>query len=213
MTIEKGKSWGYEVEPGEQLPTAANDAELAAMASASLDGGSSLRARIAGGDLLATLGLSAGRGDGMEMAYPIDLGLAHLGDGTEGNEIVRPFVAHLTVRRLPGLAAMLGHGPGITVSVMNVAAIGNLRLGPKAHPNDGLIDVTEGRVPFRHRREAAQRAMSGSHLPHPDLRHRRVTEWQREFPRPVPIWLDGVSHGRFRTIKVELVPDGLVVVG
>jgi diacylglycerol kinase family enzyme len=96
---------------------------------------------------------------------------------------------------------------------MNVASLGPLRLGPKAHPNDGLIDVTEGTVPFRHRREAAKRALSGSHLPHPDLTHRRVAEWQREFSRPASVWLDGVSCGRFRSVRIDLVPDGLVVVG
>ena len=214
MTIEKGKSWGYEVEPGEELPTAADDAELAAMAAASLEGGRALRARIAGGDLLATLGLADGRGDSVEMAYPLDLCFAHLGVGLDaGTETTWPFVAHLTIRARPGLAALLGHGPGITVSAMNVASLGQLRLGPRAHPNDGLIDVTEGTVPFRHRREAAKRALSGSHLPHPDLTHRRVAEWQREFSRPVSVWLDGVSHGRFRTVRVDLVPDGLVVVG
>lgn len=209
MTVEKGKPWEAEVDPGLECPTASDDADLASMAAEAIDDDAGLIARIAAGDLLTTLGLADGRLDGAELAYPLDLGLAYL-DGDP--ERARPFVAHLTVRNRPALSSLLGHGPGIAVAVMNVALLGDLRLGPKAHPNDGLLDITEGVVPFRHRREATKRARSGSHLPHPDLTHRRVAEWERTFSRPASVWLDGVCHGKFKSVRVAVVPDALTVV-
>ena len=214
MTIEKGESWGEPVGVATGFPVVSSDHELAKLAAESVAAGEQLTARLNGGDLAATLGLredglaDSTAGEGERLAFPIDLAMATL-DGAPA----APFVAHLTVRRLPALAAALGHGPGIEVSVMNAALLGPFRLGPRAHPNDGLIDVTEGAVPFRHRWEAAKRARSGSHLPHPDLRHRRLKTWQGDFPRPVSVWLDGVAHGRARTIHVDLIEDALRVLG
>lgn len=224
MTIEKGESWGEPVGVATGFPVVSSDHELARLAAESVAAGEQLTARLNSGDLAATLGFADSTitdstvgdstvgegptGEGERLAFPIDLGMATL----DGAPAV-PFVAHLTVRRLPALAAALGHGPGIEVSVMNAALLGPFRLGPRAHPNDGLIDVTEGAVPFRHRWEAAKRARSGSHLPHPDLRHRRLKTWQGDFPRPVSVWLDGVAHGRARTIHVDLIEDALRVLG
>lgn len=213
MTIEKGRSWGEPAEGIDEPAIADDDAALAALAARALSGGSTLVAELRSGDLLKTLGLSEPRPPEERFAYPVDLGLAHLGRDTAGLDVEPlPFVAHLVAGRLNGLLTVLGYGPGITAVVMNGAWLGEYRLGPRAHPNDGLLDVTDGRVPLNQRREAARRATTGAHLPHPALKVSRVPSWERTFSRPVMFWLDGVKRGRHRSVRVEVVPDALTVV-
>ena len=96
--------------------------------------------------------------------------------------------------------------------VMNAAWYGSLYLGPRAHPNDGLLDITVGSLTLRQRLLARTRARGGTHLPHPDLRTVRVAHWSHRFTTPVPILVDGVSKGRARSIEVDLRPDAATIV-
>lgn len=216
MTIEKGGVWGEPwngVVPFDDVPVAADDAELAEFLARASDrsgdespeGRALVRPRR--GDLLRTIGLDGPRDDTQSHRYPVDLVIAHLQRGN-GETVSAPFVAHLTVRdrRLTGI------GPGLSLAVMNAAWLGPLRLGPRAHPNDGLVDITEGTVGLFQRREANRRAVSGSHLPHPELSTSRRSTWGRTWPRPVAIWLDGRRIGRFERVQIEVVPDAGVVV-
>lgn len=214
MTIEKGEVWGEpwpEDPPSIEVTEVADDAALAESLARSLDQGrtgeSAAIVTPRSGDLLRTIGLDTPRGPGQRHRYPVDLALAHLGRPGRAVETV-PFVAHLTVRnrRLTGL------GPGLSTWVMNAAWFGSLRLGPRAHPNDGLVDVTQGTVGLLQRREATRRAATGSHLPHPGLSTTRTARWERRWPRPVTIWLDGRPIGRFSSVLVEVVADAGVVV-
>ncbi|MGH1490992.1 MAG: hypothetical protein ACRBK7_16625 [Acidimicrobiales bacterium] len=230
MTIEKGQAWGIPAPDVKPEHSAGNDAELASLAGAAVAEGHPLVASVTAGDLLATLGLSQPRPIDERFAYPIDLGQAFLRSESDGLEAGPfPFVAHLIVGhagRSPwpasfgpladliggAIARALGHGVPCTVAAMNAAWLGDLRLGPKAHPNDGLLDVTEGQVGFRERREAVSRARSGSHLPHPALSTSRVAQWSASFDRPRSVSLDGVAKGRFMAVRIELVPDAITVV-
>jgi diacylglycerol kinase family enzyme len=133
------------------------------------------------------------------MHLPIDLVRAVL-DGHE-----HWFVAHLVAARGAWFRRR-------TVIVMNAAFVGDANLGPRAHPGDGLIDVTDGRLGLSDRRSARSRFGSGTHLPHPDLATRRATTFEVELADPTPVHLDGEPVGTFRSISVEVVPDALVVV-
>lgn len=216
MTIEKGGDWGAPAIDLEPTATAADDAQLAALAAEALERGSKLVASVATGDLLATLGISPASSRPQPHAYPMDLAMASIGSGADWSGSPMPFVAHLTAGEdrptVRILGRLLGHGPGIELAVMNAAWLGELRLGPRAHPNDGLLDIVEGRVPFSQRREARRRARTGSHLPHPGLRTQRVAEWETRFDRPTAIRLDGVERGRAERLRVQVVPDALTVV-
>lgn len=212
MTIERGSPWGRPWTEGSPTPEVSGDAELAAAMARPLLAGEGNPASPepltpVSGDLLRTIGVERPRPVEERHLYPIDLALAHLtrGDGTES---VVPFVAHLTVRNRP----LTGLGPGLSVAVMNAAWFGPLRLGPRAHPNDGRVDVTEGTVGLLQRREANRRAGAGAHLPHPRLTVTRAERWERVWPRPVPVWVDGVRRGRFTRIAVEVVADAGSVV-
>lgn len=217
MTIEKGQTWGEPASPSLSPVHTADDAELARLAYEEHRKGRHAVFSVGRGDLLNTLGVSEHRPIDERHAYPIDLALATIDPEDRSDGLLVPFVAHLVVgdRMLPGgqlVGRLLGHGPAITAAVMNSAWFDDLRLGPRAHPNDGRLDVVEGRVGFRERREANRRAKSGSHLPHPALRTSRTATWQSKFDRSRPLLVDGVDCGLVGSIRVELLPDALTVV-
>jgi len=154
-----------------------------------------------GGDLCRTLG---GRGDepGLRsddaMRYRTDLGAVLL-DGR-----VHWFVAHLVAHR-PGWR-------GEILVAMNAEWCGSLCLGPRAHPGDGLLDLTHGQLPWRDRLRARQRARSGTHVPHPGLRVERTAAHQHSFDRATPVWLDGEPMGPVRNLSIRVEPGALRVV-
>jgi hypothetical protein len=52
---------------------------------------------------------------------------------------------------------------------------------------------------------------TGTHLPHPLLHNRRITEASWTFDRPRRLWVDGEPRGQARQLRVTVEPDGAVV--
>jgi hypothetical protein len=202
LTIEKGQPWGH---PG-RLPPAGvavrSDAEAAAIVRAARDDGDDPPTfGLLGGDLCRTVG---GRGDEERlhsadaMTLPVDLGTVVV-DGT-----MHVFVAHLVLRR------SWWRGP--VVAVMNAEWLGTWDVAPRAHPNDGRLDVVEGDLSLDDRLKARTRLATGTHVPHPGINERRVVEVRFDLPRATPVWLDGVRLCSARTLAVRLEPDALTCV-
>ena len=197
MTIRKGQPWAVPRPLPPDAEEVTSDAELAALVTAARSSGDPPPVALLGGDLYRTLG---GTGDrrrleqGTAVAFTLDVATASLDGGPE-----HVFVAHLAARRA------LWAGPFAVA--MNAGWLGPWYLGPRAHPNDGLLDVTEGRLPPVQRLLARQRARTGTHLPHPALRTSRVAAVDLEFDRSVAVRLDSRSVGRARRIAVRCVPD------
>jgi hypothetical protein len=204
MTIKPGSEWGHRGTLPAGTPVVDTDAAAAALVAAWAaagrpDGGVTVGLR--GGDLHRTIGAPpAGRMTSADaMVLPCDVGRATI-NGAE-----HWFVAHLVA----------GNGPwfrGRTSVVMNAAFIGTADLGPRAHPGDGLLDITTGALSWRDRLTAAKRYGAGTHLPHPALATSRVGSAQLRFERPVRIRLDGVDVDRGRQIDVAVMPDVLTVI-
>lgn len=202
MVIKKGEPWGRPGERPTDLRVAKTDADAA-----SLVASGAAMLGLAAGDLLATLGGNqadssddGAREGGVEHQHlPIDLGWV----GLDGGQSV-PFVAHVAVHRRFWL--------GEFAVIMNAAWIDDLYLGPRAHPNDGLLDITVGALPVRQLVQARARARTGSHLPHPALTASRTASWEHRFARPIPVWIDGVLAGRATEITVKIESDSAVVV-
>ena len=91
------------------------------------------------------------------MTFPIDVGAALL-DGR-----LHWFVAHLVARR--------SWWRGRLVAVMNAQWLGAWDLGPKSHPGDGLLDISDGKPPLSDRLQARRRLPLGTHVPAPRHRH------------------------------------------
>lgn len=203
MTISKGSPWGRQGGLPPDAAVACSDVELAELWADHLGGGSTgpLLVGLAGGDLHRTMGAPAPeRMHGVDAwHFPVDMMLITVDDGRLWG------AAHVLVGSVPPFR-------GWSAVVMNAAFVGEWNLGPRAHPNDGLLDVTVGSLGLVDRRRARARMGLGAHIPHPALEVRRVGVWETTRPGPVGVRVDGRPVGRASRIRVEVVPDALIVV-
>lgn len=239
MTIRKGTSWGEpgELDPG--APTAADDSSLVEAALAAGwsehpgNDGATTQVGITGGDLHRSLGsprhtereLRAGEG----MRLPVDLGAVELLDPAPGAADAQApsrggppathyFCAHLVCIALSGIRARAGRKlrrhlfAQHTILVMNVPFMGDDNIAPRAHPNDGALDLIEGRLPRWDRIRALRRLPTGTHVPHPELAQRRVRSAELGTGEPLQVFADGRLLGTASRLRVRCVPDALVVV-
>lgn len=194
--IRKGEPWGEPVELSGSEPVAATDADVARLLG-QVDGPRTVV--LTGGDLRHSLG---GRPSPEPMALPVDLLEVRL----DGGEVRYLAAAHVVARRR-GWA-------GSFAVAMNGTHLGRWNLGPRAHPNDGIVDITSGRLALGQRLQARRRAVTATHVPHPDLRTERAGSASWEFDRPTPVLVDGVRVGSARRVDIVVLPDrGAVVVG
>ena len=157
-----------------------------------------------GGDLYRTLGGSGSpRGDETRLrsdggvCFPVDLGEVLV----EGR--LHLFVAHLVARSRLWTRAFVA---------MNAQKLGDWNLGPRAHPNDGLLDTYEVHLKPSQLPAVRSRLHHGAHLPHPGIKERRTAALQVELERPLPVRLDGVAVGKAKVISVRAEPDAVIVV-
>jgi hypothetical protein len=201
MTIRKGSEYGSSLPLPADAPVVSTDAELHnVVARAQREERLPITVGLLGGDLCRTLGGTGDR-DRLDSSdartLPIDLVLASCDD-----EIV-PVVSHLIVGRLFG-----SH----FTSIMNAQWFGDVDLGPRSHPGDGLVDVTSGELPLRQRFLARRRARSGTHLPHPLLTYRRLDSYTLRYNTPVSVRVDNALVLSAQVISVEVHPDAFSVV-
>jgi hypothetical protein len=194
MTIRKGQPWGDPVERPADLLVTASDAEL----SAALDGGPDRPIGVSAGDLHRSLGSPPDRREMQRL--PIDAIVVTV----DGHRYTA--VAHMVVRR--------SWWRGRVVAAMNVDHLGSWNVAPRAHPNDGRLDLIEVDAAMgpRERWQARARLPSGTHVPHPRIRTWTATEAAWEFDRPQAVWVDGVRVAAARSVTVAVAPDAFVVV-
>lgn len=114
-------------------------------------------------------------------------------------------VAHVVGRR--------GWWRGPVLAVMNADHVGSWNVAPRAHPNDGKADAVEvdASMSLRHRWQARGRLPQGTHVPHPAITVRTLTESAWTFRRPADVWIDGEPHGRAQRIAVRVLPDHFAI--
>lgn len=202
MPIQRGEDWG---EPGDLGPDGvlvASDAEARTLIEDARRANRPLPdLGLLGGDLCRTLG-GRGSADAIRSPHPwrfaVDVGAVLL-DGR-----LFWFCAHLVARRR-GWA-------GETLVAMNAAWRGSWNLGPKAHPGDGLLDITHGRLSAGDRLRARRRVRTGDHLPHPHVQYRRTGAFQIVLEQPLMVELDGRPVCRASNLSIRVEPAALTVV-
>jgi hypothetical protein len=202
VTIEKGRAWGAAGPLPDHGVVVRTDAEARHLVTDARRAGRPIPPiGLLGGDLCRTLG---GRGDEARLrsaeatTFAVDLGSV-LVDGR-----LHWFVAHLIARR--------SWWRGRAIAVMNAQWLGDWDLGPRSHPGDGLLDVTDGDLPLGQRPAFRRRVRTGTHLPHPALRTSRTAAISFELDPALDVWLDRERIGRARSLVVRLEPDALTVV-
>ena len=202
MSVDKGVDWGERGAPPPDLLVF--DDSAAAIATIS----EARRANrpippigLRGGDLVRTLGGPSG--DDLAHAtdalhVTIDLGAVLAGGRLHW------FLDHLVVRR--------SWLRGRVIVVANAAFVGDWNMAPRAHPGDGRFDIVETTsMRPADRWKARRRLLSGTHVPHPDIRTRRTAAVQYEFDQPTPIWLDGARNEAVESLSIRLEPDAVDV--
>ena len=188
MTIRPGEEWGTSVDRPDDLVVLPGDAALADAVAA---GRAPLA--VAGGDLHRAVGNPEPR----PQMQRVDVDLIRA--VVDGEELVA--VAHVVARR------SWWRGP--IVAVMNVDHIGAWNVAPRAHPNDGRLDIVEvdRSMGVRQRWQARRRLPQGTHVPHPAISTRRATDATWAFDPPLRLWLDGVARGPVSELSVTVEPD------
>jgi hypothetical protein len=202
VTIHKGEPWGVTGTLPDDGVVVRSDAEARAVVEASRRVGAPVPVLgLLGGDLCRTLGGTGDEGrlrSGEALVVPCDLGAA-LVDGR-----MHWFVAHLVARR--------GWWRGRALVVANAAWLGDWNVAPASHPNDGVLETFDARVPVGQRTAVRARLRTGTHLPHPGIATRRAAAAQFRLERPMPVYLDGLSVGEGSDVSVRVEPDALTVV-
>lgn len=200
MTVRKGERWGTQGPLGPEGVMIHDDrAARAVVVTARRRDRTPPELGLLGGDLAHTVG-ATGDADRLRTdaasRLPIDLGSVLIDGRLEW------FVAHLVVRR------RWWQGPFLVA--MNAEYLGPWKVAPRAHPGDGLLDVLDGSLGLDDRLRARSRLGTGDHLPHPDIRVRRVAAVQYDVPRGAAVWLDGERIGPASTLSIRVEPDALV---
>jgi hypothetical protein len=200
MTITKGQPWGEPATlPGDAVVVRSDRAVSLALDEARRAGAPFPTFGLLAGDLCHTLG----GGDDLERlrlgatAFPIDAGEV-LVDGRH-----HFFAAHVVART---------RGWRRFAVAMNAQWVGEWNLGPKAHPNDGVLDGYEGALDLFEWRRIRRRLPSGTHLPHPRITPRRAAAVTFEFDRALPVYIDGESVGPARHLACRVIPDALRII-
>jgi len=202
VTIEKGQAWGRAAPLSADGVVVRTDAEARAVVERARRAGAPIPPLgLLGGDLCRTLG---GRGDEARlrsddaMTFAVDVGSV-LVDGK-----LHWFVAHLVARR--------SWWHGRILVAMNAQWLGDWDLGPRSHPNDGLLDCSDADLALGDRLKARRRLPLGTHLPHPGIVTTRADAMQFDLDPPLTVRLDGEPVGTARHLSVRVEPDALTVV-
>jgi len=198
MTIRKGEGWGERIPTPTSIRHAHSDADLSNCSSTDF-------VSLTGGDIHRTLGSPRPIQDEAECT------LLHIdalqirvmsSDGSEQHVIaasrveIGSFLSPIRRRRF--------------VCVSNGGIVNGRNLAPRAHPNDGRLDVMtiEASMTFRHRLTARKKAVTGTHLPHPRISVRQdVAFTSQKTSRGERLSIDGVAVKHWSEVSISILPD------
>ena len=200
MTIRRGADWGRLGTPPEGLPCARSDHEIGEHLG---DGITTIGVR--GGDMFATLGGSTSGSLPPTLELPIDVMRISYKHSRDSELKTRVASSHCVLRSRNGRGGWFW---GNAVAVMNAQYFGEWDVAPRGHPNDGRVEILEvnARMSVRQRMIARSRMKTGTHLPHPDISVKSVSEfvWSGS---AMSMWIDGAKIGLVQSVEIQVMKD------
>lgn len=198
MTIRKGEPWGTRIAKPSRIRHVSSDAEIAQCSSDDF-------ISIGGGDIYTTLGSPAFDSETVECTLlPMDAlhVKIRLSDTSEKSCTAASCI------EVGSLVSPLKSGRYICVT--NGGIVSGRNLAPRAHPNDGRLDImlVAETMSFRDRLTARKKALTGTHVPHPSISLRQDETFStRRLGDRDKLRIDGVTVANWIEVSVSIVPD------
>ena len=98
---------------------------------------------------------------------------------------------------------------GRNVIVSNAGWLKNSNVAPRAHPNDGVVEVLNlsSSMSLRQRALARRKMLTGTHLPHPEISMSRESSFRIDRTKNEKLMIDGIRIPNWSEISIEVVPD------
>ena len=194
MTIRKGQDWGSPFVMPSDCKVVFSDADAAR---------SEPQAPfyVSSGDLHEALGKPRQPKEGEEcQLLPIDA-MQYAIQNSDGKVVSAFAISSITIGRWYRGAFFVLSNSGFHKS---------RHLLPRAHPNDGFLDLLSLRssMPLRQRLLFKRKSRISAHLPHPDIRVERLDSFS--FTRTKahePLIIDGIEIGSWSSISATVRPD------
>ncbi len=200
MTIRRGGDWGRRGTPPEDLPSAQSDHEIGEHLG---DGLTAIR--LCGGDMFATLGGSTSGSLTATLELPIDVMQISYKRSRDSELKTRVASSHCVMRARNARGGWFWRN---AVAVMNAQYLGKWDVAPRGHPNDGKVEILEvdARMSVRQRMIARSRIKTGTHLPHPAISVKSVSEftWSGS---ALTMWIDGDKIGLVQFVEIQVMKD------
>ena len=200
MSVRRNEDWGELGKMPDDTVVAASDREVSRLAERAWSDHAALpEVGLIGGDLRRALG---GRRDSRNLHDDEDVLGAMIDVGSvtvDGRRFA--FVAHVIAR------SRWWSGP--VFAVMNSEWLGDWIVAPRAHPGDGYFDLVEARLSLGDRIKARHRLPTGTHVPHPSIHVRKVTEAEINFGTTRKIYVDGENVGTAAAVQIACHRDAL----
>lgn len=198
MTIRKGEQWGSRIPTPSRIRHVSSDAEIAQCSPEDF-------IAVGGGDIYTTLGSPSFVSESDECTLlPMDALQVKilLSDASDKSCTAASCI------EVGSLISPLKFGRYICVT--NGGIVSGRNFAPRAHPNDGRLDIMQiaEAMSFRDRLTAKKKALTGTHVPHPSisLRQEETFSAKRSGERE-KLRIDGVTVANWIEVSVSIVPD------
>jgi hypothetical protein len=202
MSVRRNEDWGELGKMPADTVVAASDREVSRLVErAWSDDAAVPEVGLAGGDLRRALG---GRRNARHLQGDDDVLVAMIDVGSvivNGQRFA--FVAQVIARSRRWTSPVF--------AVMNSEWLGDWIVAPRAHPGDGYFDLVEARLSLGDRLKARRRLPTGTHVPHPAIQVRKITNTEISFGAKRTIYVDGEPVGAASAMQIECHREALRV--
>ena len=199
MTIRKGEQWGIEIVAPASLTLLKDDHHLASMEKSDIG-------VLMAGDIHQALG----------SPLPVQPGTVCTQLEIDAMFVEIQTAAFDDVSQLAGSSVEIGtFRPSFIhrnryVCITNGGLVHGRNLAPRAHPNDGVLDsvTMTSSMTFRDRLSAQKKALTGTHLPHPEIHVSRGESFSyMRTNKSEQLSIDGHKVTDWVSVRVTVQPD------